>query len=158
MIIIIPRYAAVMLFLALIVAGAQAYEIAIDAPTSIQAGAPLPVNGTTNLADGVSITIALSNADYSTIGIEKKDIVVQHSDENKSFSVVFDTTGLKKGQYKVEVLPISGFSFLGSSVTIRPVTLIDRSDELVITPPLNKAFDGSLTIAVNGPLMINSGL
>jgi len=158
LLIIIPRYAAVMLFLALIVAGAQAYEIAIDAPTSIQAGAPLPVNGTTNLADGVSITIALSNADYSTIGIEKKDIVVQHSDENKSFSVVFDTTGLKKGQYKVEVLPISGFSFLGSSVTIRPVTLIDRSDELVITPPLNKEFDGSLTIAGNGPLMINSGL
>ena len=80
------------------VAGASAYEIVIDAPTSIQAGAPLVVNGTTNLADGVGISIALSNADYTTLEIEKKDLVVQRSDENKSFSVVFNTTGLKKGQ------------------------------------------------------------
>jgi hypothetical protein len=158
LLIIIPRYATIMIFLALMVAGASAYEITIDAPTSIQAGAPLPVNGTTNLADGISISIALSNADYTTVGIEKKDIVVQRSDENKSFSVVFDTTGLKRGQYKVEILPIPGYSFLGSSVTIRPVTLIDRSDELVITPPLKKEFDGSLTIAGNGPRMINSGV
>jgi hypothetical protein len=158
LLIIITRYATIMIFLALMVAGASAYEIAIDAPTSIQAGAPLLVNGTTNLADGVSISIALSNADYTTVGIEKKDIVIQRSDENKSFSLVFDTTGLKKGQYKVEVLPIPGFSFLGSSVTIRPVTLIDRSDELVITPPLKKEFDGLLTIAGNGPRMINSGV
>ena len=90
------------------VAGASAYEIMIDAPTSIQAGAPLVVNGTTNLADGVGISIALSNADYTTLEIEKKDLVVQRSDENKSFSVVFNTTGLKKGQYKVEVLPVPG--------------------------------------------------
>jgi hypothetical protein len=158
LLIITLRYATIMIFLALMVAGASAYEIAIDAPTSIQAGAPLLVNGTTNLADGVSISIALSNADYTTIGIEKKDIVVEHSDENKSFSVEFNTTGLKKGQYKVEVLPIPGYSFLGSSVTIRPVILIDRSDELVIAPPLSKEFDGSLTIAGNGPRMINSGV
>ncbi len=147
-----------MLFLALMVAGASAYEIVIDAPTSIQAGAPLVVNGTTNLADGVSISIALSNADYTTLEIEKKDLVVRHSDENKSFSVVFDTTGLKKGQYKVEVLPVQDFSFLGSSVTIRPVTLVDRSDELVITPPLSKEYDGSLTIAGNSARLINSGV
>ena len=140
------------------VAGASAYEIVIDAPTSIQAGAPLVVNGTTNLADGVGISIALSNADYTTLEIEKKDLVVQRSDENKSFSVVFNTTGLKKGQYKVEVLPVQDFSLLGSSVTIRPVTLVDRSDELVIIPPLSKEYDGSLTIAGNGPRMINSGM
>jgi len=147
-----------MLILALMVAGASAYEIVIDAPTSIQLGAPLVVNGTTNLADGLSISIVLSNADYTTTGIEKKEIVVQHSDENKSFSMVFDTTGLKKGQYKVEVLPIPGFSFLGSSVTLRPVTLVDRSDELVLTPPLNKEYDGSLTIAGNSARLINSGV
>ena len=152
------RYATILLFLALIVAGASAYEITIDAPISIQVGAPLVVNGTTNLADGISLSIALSNADYTTVEIEKKNVVVQRSDENKSFSVVFDTTGLKKGQYKVEVLPIPDFSFLGSSVTLRPVTLVDRSDELVLTPPISKEYDGSLTIAGNSPRLINSGV
>lgn len=155
---LIPRYAVIMLFLALMVAGASAYEIVIDAPTSIQAGTPLVVNGTTNLADGVSLGIVLSNADYTTIEIERKNVPVQRSDENKSFSVVFNTTGLKKGQYKVEVSPVPGFSFLGSSVTIRPVTLIDRTDELVITPPLQKEYDGLLTIAGNGAGLINSGV
>ena len=91
----IPRYAVIMLFLALMVAGASAYEIVIDAPTSIQAGAPLVVNGTTNLADGVSLGIVLSNADYTTIEIERKNVTVQRSDENKSFSVVFNTTDRK---------------------------------------------------------------
>lgn len=158
MLIILTRCATIMLFLALIVAGASAYEISIDAPTSLQAGTPIVVNGTTNLADGVNISIALSNADYSTTEIEKKNVVIQRSDENKSFSVVFDTTGLKKGQYKVEVLPIQEFSFLGNSVTIRPVTLVDRSDELAISPPLQKEYDGSLTIAGNGARLINSGV
>lgn len=158
MLIVIQRYTAIIVFLALIVAGASAYEITIDAPISIQAGTPLVVNGTTNLADGVSLSIALSNADYTTTEIEKKNLVVQRSDENKSFSVVFNTTGLKKGQYKVEVLPIPDFSFLGSSVTIRPVTLVDRSDELELTPPLSKEYDGLLTIAGNSARLINSGV
>jgi hypothetical protein len=158
LLIIIQRYAAIIVFLALIVAGASAYEITIDAPISIQAGTPLVVNGTTNLADGVSLSIALSNADYTTTEIEMKNLVVQRSDENKSFSVVFNTTGLKKGQYKVEVLPIPDFSFLGSSVTIRPVTLVDRSDELELTPPLSKEYDGLLTIAGNSARLINSGV
>ncbi len=158
MLIIVSRYATILLFLALMVAGASAYNIVIDAPLSIQAGAPIPVNGTTNLADGVSFNIALSNADYTTTVIAKQEVVVQHSDENKSFSVVFNTTGLKKGQYKVEVLPIPDFSFLGDSVTLRPVTIVDRSDELVLAPPFSKEFDGSLTIAGNGARMINSGV
>jgi hypothetical protein len=155
---ILSRYATIMLFLALMVAGASAYNIVIDAPLSVQAGAPIPVNGTTNLADGVSFYIALSNADYTTTVIDKQEVVVQHSDENKSFSLVFNTTGLKKGQYKVEVLPIQDYSFLGDSVTLRPVTIIDRSDELVISPPLSKEFDGTLTIAGNGARLINSGV
>jgi hypothetical protein len=152
------RYATIILILALMVAGASAYEISIDTPISLQAGTPIVVNGTTNLADGVSVSIALSNADYSTTEIERKNVVIQHSDENKSFSVVFNTTGLKKGQYKVEVLPIPDYSFLGNSVTIRPVTIIDRSDELAIAPPLQKEYDGSLTIAGNGARLINSGV
>lgn len=158
MLIITNRTGAILIFLALMAAGASAYEISIDAPISLQVGSPIIVNGSTNLADGVNISIALSNADYSTTEIARKNVVIERSDENKSFSVTFDTTGLKKGQYKVEVLPIPDFSFLGSSVTIRPVTLVDRSDELVITPPLQKEYDGSLTIAGNGPKLINSGV
>jgi hypothetical protein len=158
LLIIENRYVAIMFFLVLMVAGASAHEITIDAPTSLQVGTPIVVNGTTNLADGVNISIALSNADYYTTEIATENVLVQRSDENKSFSVVFDTTGLKKGQYKVEVLPIQDFSFLGSSVTIRPVTLVDRSDELTITPPLQKEYDGSLTIAGNGARLLNSGV
>jgi hypothetical protein len=154
----IPRFATLLLLMAMLAAGASAYEIVIDAPVSLQAGAPLVVNGTTNLADGVNIDLVLSNADYSTTEIAKKNVVIQHNDENKSFSVTFDTTGLKKGQYKVEVMPVAGFSFLGASVTLRPVTLVDRSDELVMAPPLKKEYDGSLTIAGNYPRLINSGV
>lgn len=158
MLTILPRYATIMLLLVIMVAGASAYEIIIDAPTSIQVGGPIVVNGTTNLADGVALDIVLSNADYSTIEIEKKNVVVQHSDEKKSFSVTFNTTGLKKGQYKIEVSPVADFSFLGDSVTLRPVILVDRSDELVITPPLQKEYDGLLTVAGNGARLINSGV
>ena len=154
----IPGYASITIVLLLMVAGASAYEIAIDAPSSIQVGTPLAVNGSTNLPDGVSISIVLSNADYTTNEIETKNVVVQHSDENKSFSLAFNTTGLKKGQYKVEVTPIPDFSFLGNSVTLRSVVLVDRSDELTITPPLQKEYDGLLTIAGNGARMINSGV
>jgi len=151
-------YSAILLLLALLAAGASAYEVTIDAPLSIHVGAPLIVNGTTNLADGVNFDIVLSNADYNTVVIDKKNVVVQHTDENKSFSVVFNTTGLKKGQYKVEVSPIGDYSFLGDSVTLRPVTLVDRSDEITLTSPLRKQYDGLLVIAGNGAGLINSGV
>jgi len=148
----------ILLLLVLMVAGASAYEIAIEAPSSIQVGTPLVVNGTTNLAAGVSLDIVLSNADFTTTEIEKKNVMVQHNDENGSFSVVFNTTGLKKGLYKVEVSPIADYAFLGNSVTLRSVTLVDRSDELTMTPPLQKEYDGLLTIAGNGAGLINSGV
>ena len=95
---ILYRYATLMLLITLMVTGASAYEIVIEAPLSIHVGTPLMVNGTTNLADGVNFDIVLSNADYNTVVIEKKNVVVEQDDENKLFSVVFNTTGLKKGK------------------------------------------------------------
>ena len=154
----VPGLLLVLVCLALMVAGVQAYEIMLDTPTSVQSGSPLLVNGTTNLPTGIGLDIVLWNADYHPIEIDRKHIVIEHSDDTARFSVTFNTTGLPKGVYKVEVPNIQEFSFLGSSVTIRPVIVIDRSDEIVIAPPLKKEFDGTLTVAGNGARMINSAV
>jgi hypothetical protein len=62
---------------------------------------------------------------------------------DKTFRVVFDTTGLKTGTYKVEV-PVNG---MGNSVTMRLVRIIDRSEEIELDSPLRQQFTGTLAIA-----------
>jgi hypothetical protein len=72
----------------------------------------------------------------------KRNIITVQSDQ--TFKTFFDSTGLKKGMYKVDV-PASG---LGSSaVTMHLIELIDRSDEIYMTSLSHQRFNGKISIS-----------
>jgi hypothetical protein len=133
----------------------SAYEISISAPTRLQVGLPLVVNGTSTLPAGISVDIVLYRSDYTTEEIARHTVTIQG---DKEFNVVFDTKGLQKGQYKVEVPEIGSYSYLGGSTTLRVVELIDRTDEIIIKSDLTQVFDGSLEIEGSIKDLINSGV
>ncbi|NYT17395.1 MAG: hypothetical protein GKC06_05255 [Methanomicrobiales archaeon] len=134
---------------------AQAYELTIDAPTTLQRGMPLVINGTSNIPPGISVDVVLSKSGYTVEEIGRETVTLQ---ANQEFSVVFDTFDLTKGVYKVEVLPISGYRYLGDSVTLRVIEIIDRTDELRFTAPLTQEMDGNLEIEGSIFGLKNSGV
>ena len=123
---------------------AQAYELTIDAPTTLQRGMPLIVNGTSNLPPGTSVEVILSKSGYTLEEIAREMVTLQ---DNQEFSLVFDTIDLSRGIYKVEIPPISGYRYLGNSVTLRVIEIIDRSDELRFTASLLQEMDGTLDVS-----------
>lgn len=151
-----PRTVVAMVILLLVCTGlVSAYELSISAPPTIQKGKPLVVNGTSNIPAGISVDIVLSRSEYTTEEIARKTVTLQ---SNKEFSVVFDTKDLQKGQYKVEVPSIQGYAFLGGSVTLRIVQVVDRSDEVTIKSMRTQEMDGTLEIAGVIPKNPNSGV
>ncbi len=133
----------------------SAYEISISAPSRLQVGLPLVINGTSTLPAGISVDIVLYRSDYTTEEIARHTVTIQG---DKEFNVVFDTKGLQKGQYKVEVPEIGSYSYLGGSTTLRVVELIDRTDEIIITSDLTQVFDGSLDVQGSVKGLVNSGV
>lgn len=119
---------------------ASAYEVNIDAPDTLPVGKPLIVTGTTTFGIGTPIDIVLYYQLTTTTEIKRKIVYVQ---SDYTFRTVFDTTGLKTGMYKVEVPTNS----MGSSVNMRVVYLIDRSEEIYLTSPSTQNFKGMLSIA-----------
>lgn len=122
---------------------AQAYELIITAPSQIQRGMPIVVNGTSNLPPGISVDIVLSKSGYTPEELKRETVTLQ---ANKEFSVVFDSSGYTKGVYKVEVPAVSGYSYLGNSVTLKVIQIIDRSDEIIFNAFKSQEMDGTLDI------------
>jgi len=131
----------------LVIVSASAYEVSIRSPTTILTGAPVVVNGTTDLPPGESLNVVFSWEHFGSQQIANETVVVQGNPEINNFSVIFNTTGLVQGQYKVEVPPISGYSFLGDSVTLLPITIVDRSSEIETDTSLKKIEDGTLVVS-----------
>ncbi len=144
-----------LLCLALCGGVAQAYELILKAPSQIQRGMPLVVNGTSNLPPGISVDIVLYKSGHVTEELARKTVTLQ---ANSEFSVVFDTTGFTKGVYKAEVPAISGYSYLGDSVTLRVIEIIDRSDEIVFSAFSSQEMDGTLDIDGSIAGLANSGV
>jgi len=137
---------------ALMVASASAAHVDTTAPSRLQVGEPLIVTGTTvpegltkpSVDPGTQITIQFYYAEGTKKLVETNQIVIQ---QDGTFQTVFQTTGLKKGSYTLEIHGPTQDTFGTSSKTMLFVTLIDRSDEITITSPLTQTFDGTLTIA-----------
>jgi hypothetical protein len=117
----------------------SAYQINIDAPATLPVGKPLVVNGTTNFGIGTPIDVVLYYQLTTNTEVKRKIAYVQ---SDRTFRVVFDTTNLRKGTYKVEV-PASG---LGDSINTRIVELIDRSDEITLLL-MDQEYSGALRIS-----------
>ena len=138
------RTALVVFFCLILCAGyVQAYELSISTREKVQRGMPLIINGTSNLPPGISVDIIISKSGHTVQEVGRETVTLQ---ANEEFSVVFDTTDFTKGIYKVEVPAVSGYRYLGDSVTLRVVEVIDRSDELRFSAPKNQEMDGDLDI------------
>lgn len=143
------------IFCLLLIGVTSAYEIRIDAPQSIKAGETIVVNGTTNLPAGVSFDIMLTRSEYTSEVKASQHVTVQGE---KNFTVEFPTTGYTRGTYKVEILPTGEFRYLGDSITMRVVTLIDRSDEAQITSLPRQYLNGVLHVMGIAHNVGNSGI
>jgi hypothetical protein len=132
------------IFCLLLTGVASAYEIRIDAPQTLKLGETIVVNGTTSLPAGISFDIMLTRSEYTSEVKATRHVTVQG---DKNFTVEFPTTGFTRGIYKVEILPTGEFRYLGDSITMRVVTLVDRSDEVKITSLPRQYLDGVLHVA-----------
>jgi hypothetical protein len=129
----------------------SAYQVNIEAPDTLTVGKPLIVNGTTTYGIGTPIDVVLYKQVTTSTWVDRKIAYVQ---SDRTFRVIFDTTDLKKGAYKVEV-PVDG---QGDSVTMRLVNLVDRSDEISLTSPVLQPYSGKLYVAGSVSTDINSGI
>jgi hypothetical protein len=119
---------------------AGAYQVNIHAPETLTVGKPLVVTGETTFPPGMSVDVVLYYQLTTTTEIKRQVVGVR---PDRTFRVVFDTTGLKTGTYKVEV-PVNG---MGDSVTMRLVRIVDRSEEIQLDSPLRQPFTGTLVVA-----------
>ncbi len=135
----------------MLISCASAYQVFIYAPDTLTVGKPLVVNGTTTFGIGTPIDVVLYQQVTTSTEVKRKIAYVQ---SDNSFRVVFDTTHLQKGLYKVEV-PASG---TGESISMRQVRLIDRSDEITLTSQSTQTLSGK--IYINGKILgdTNSGV
>jgi hypothetical protein len=117
-----------------------AYQVNIDAPETLAVGKPLVVTGVTTFPPGMSVDVVLYFQLTTTTEIKRQVVGIK---PDNTFKVVFDTTDLKPGTYKVEV-PVNG---MGDSVTMRLVRIVDRSSEIQLESPVIQEFTGSLAIS-----------
>jgi len=117
-----------------------AYQVNIDAPETLTVGKPLVVTGVTTFPPGMAVDVVLYYQLTTTTEIKRQVVSIK---PDKTFRVMFDTTDLEPGTYKVEV-PVNG---MGDSVTMRLVRIVDRSDEIMMDSPLRQQFTGTLLIA-----------
>jgi hypothetical protein len=155
----IRKFALIIFAIALIITTASAYEVILNAPTTLPVGKSLLVNGITDLPPGISLNIVFSREYFGSEPVSNQTIVIQgDGGGNNSFDLNFSTEGLPWGQYKVEVAPVHDFSFLGDSIPLRSVTLVDRSGEIAFNSPLKKMSDGTLSIVGTDDKLKNGAL
>ncbi len=123
----------------MLISGASAYQVFIYAPDTLTVGKPLVVNGTTTFGIGTPIDVVLYRQVTTSTEVKRKIAYVQ---SDNTFRVVFDTTNLQTGLYKVEV-PASG---TGDSISMRQVRLIDRSDEITLTSQTTQTLSGKMYV------------
>ncbi len=141
----------VMLGLLFLFGSASAYQVNIETPDTLTVGKPLIVTGTTTFGTGTPIDVDLYLQFTTSTPVAHKTAYVK---SDMTFRVIFDTTNLKKGVYKVEV-PVNGH---GDSVTTKLVNLVDRSDEISLTSPAHQPYTGKLSVAGIMSTNINSGV
>lgn len=135
----------ILLAMICLVGGASAYVLSINCPAKLPVGAPLPVTGTTTLPVGTTFDLSFASSGQVSNMISNIPVTIG---EDKNFSTVFETTGLKGGMYKVEAIPRGDYQdkLSSDSTTIKVVELVDRSDMLHITSPVNQVIPDALLI------------
>ncbi|HUK92788.1 MAG TPA: hypothetical protein VLU98_01995 [Methanomicrobiales archaeon] len=153
------RIAWILLVGVVLVGAAQAAYVELNAPDTITVGQALDVSGSSlgTLQPGFSADLIFYKVASTKTEIARTRIVVQ---EGGVFSATFDTAGLAAGSYILEIVdpqPGGNDAFGGESKTQKPVTLINRQNELTISSPLSQPFTGILSIRGSESIAGNNG-
>jgi hypothetical protein len=127
---------------------ASAYGLYLTCPDTVQVGQTLKcsIDTSANYPVGTSFDLIFYQAQYTATELDRQTVTIQPTRATQY--KLFDTRGLKGGQYKMEI------DFQGSaqsqlsddSVTNKLITLIDRSNLITITSPLTQTTDDALHI------------
>lgn len=122
----------------------SAYYLNLDVPRQVQAGEKINVTGSTNIPPD-TVTITFSAGSNVPIEYGSESIVFDERGD-KTFNTSFETTGLLKGQYKIEAKGQNVHTYSAGSRSIRIVDIVDRSDELILSSPEIQQFDDKLDV------------
>ncbi|MEN6611122.1 MAG: hypothetical protein ABFC24_09775 [Methanoregulaceae archaeon] len=138
-------FLATILFLTL-VSAVSAYGLNIAGPTSVQVGRPIIINLTSDLPTGTSIDVVFYQSQYTSTLVDTRNIVIQ--DNKANYTVIFSTTGLKGGQYKVEarLKTMTNTDLRTGSITSFITQIMDRSNEIYISSNKNQTLGNALVI------------
>jgi len=142
----------------LVIGTASGYGLYIDCPDSIQVGQTLKVSVDSDFPAGTSFDLVFYETRYTATEIASRTITIQ--DKQQTQYILFDTQGLRGGNYKVEIqFKGADESRLSSdSVTLKLITLIDRSNEITITSPLSQDVSEALRIEGSITKLGNAGI
>jgi hypothetical protein len=141
------KLAVVFILICLMIIGtASAYGLYINCSEKIQAGQPLKVSIDSDFPAGTSFDLVLYESRYTATEIKRELVTVQES--NQTQYKFFDTTGLRGGDYKVEIQFHGADSsrLRSDSVIVKLVKLVDRSNEITVTSPITQTPDEALRI------------
>jgi len=142
------RYFLILLLLSLFLVGSvSAYGMYLNcSPTTIPVGQTLKCAVDSDFPPGTSFDLAFYQSQYTSSEIDRQPMTIQ-SDQATQYKL-FDTKGLKGGQYKVEI-QFNGVvpSMRDNSISSLLVTLTDRSSELTLTSPTTQNLADALVIA-----------
>jgi len=153
------KFLCILILLSLALVGsASAYGIYLNcSPLTIPVGQTIKCSIDSDFPPGTSFALNFYQKQYTATLISSQTMTIQPSQLTQY--ALFDTTGLKGGQYDVEiawngVVP----SMRSDSVSSQIIMLSDRSAELTITSSTTQNLAGSLVIAGSLKNGGNSGI
>ncbi|MGD1003891.1 MAG: hypothetical protein ABR887_00530 [Methanoregulaceae archaeon] len=140
----------------LIIGPVSAYHVYINCSDAIQVGQPLKISIDSNFPAGTSFDLVFYEAQYTATEISRQIVTIQQ-DQQTQYKL-FDTNGLKGGNYKVEVQFHGDVSPSSDSIIEKLIKLIDRSGEITITSPSTQNVDEALRIEGSISKLGNKGV
>ena len=135
----------IMVIFLLLVGGVSAYGMYLSCPDQILPGQPLRCSVNSDYPPGTSFNLVFYQSQYTATEIDSKAAIIQGNNGTQYF--IFSTTGLKGGQYKVEVQFSGPYTQPRSdSIMGQIVQIIDRSSDITITSPVTQT-TGTLLIS-----------
>jgi len=137
----------VLLFgLVLLFGTASAYGIYVNCPETIPIGQTLKCSIDSDLPSGTDFDLVLLPSQNTMSEIDRQTVTIP-SNQATQYKL-FDTSGLKGGQYQVVIQFNSATPSLRSdSIVSKYVTLTDRSSELTISSPITQGLGNALIIS-----------
>jgi len=123
----------------------SAYYLTLDAPAEIRVGQSFDVTGTTNIPPPDKVDVVFSQSINIPVEVARQSIQITEKGDT-SFNVTFETTGLTKGNYKIEAISQTQRDFSAGSRNLRVLKLTDRSDIIRFSSPLNQEYNEKLYI------------